>query len=89
MKLNNQNKHVLGMIDDITADDSSFESMVDEFALGRKPKYKGGRKYSAEKKSRTRAQRLAKKARQEQRAREHSAAKALNHQLLHNKINKL
>ena len=35
MKLNNQNKHVLGMIDDTTADDSSFESMVDEFALGR------------------------------------------------------
>ena len=89
MKLNNQNKHVLGMIDDINADDSSFERMADEFAVGRKPKYKGGRKYSAEKKSRTRAQRLAKKARQERIANEKSAATMLNHQLLHNQINKL
>lgn len=89
MKLNNQNKHVLGMIDDITADDSSFESLVDEFALGRKPKYKGGRKYSAEKKSRTRAQRLAKKARQERRANEKSVVDMLNHQLQYDKYNNI
>lgn len=89
MKLNNQIKHELGMIDDTQAEDSTFERMVDEFSLGRKPKYNGGRKYSLEKKARARNSRLAKRARQEQRAREHSAAKALNHQLLHNKINKL
>ena len=89
MKLNNQNKHVLGMIDDTTADDSSFESMVDEFALGRKPKYKGGRKYSTEKKSRARAQRLAKKARQERRANEKSAVDMLNHQLQYDKYNNI
>ena len=88
MKLNNQNKHVLGMIDDINADDSTFERMADEFAIGRKPKYNGGRKYSAEKKSRSRAQRLAKKARQERIANEKSAVTMLNHQLLHNQINK-
>jgi len=77
------------MIDDATAEDSTFESMLDEFALGRKPKYKGGRKYSAEKKSRTRAQRLAKKARQERRANEKSAVDMLNHQLQYNKYNNI
>jgi|DEB0MinimDraft_6_1074348.scaffolds.fasta_scaffold07336_5 3-hydroxyacyl-CoA dehydrogenase len=89
MKLNNQIKHELGMIDDNQAEESTFEKMVDEFSLGRKPKHNGGRKYSIEKKSKARNARLAKKARQEQRAREHSAAKALDHQLLHNKINKI
>jgi len=82
MKLNNRNKHVLGMIDDINADDDTFERMADEFAIGRKPKYNGGRKYSAEKKSRSRAQRLAKKARQERIANEARAQRALEHQLL-------
>lgn len=89
MKLNNQIKHELGMIDDNQAEDSTFERMVDEFSLGRKPKHNGGRKYSIQKKARARNARLAKKARQEQRAREHSHARALNHQLLHNQINKL
>ena len=88
MKLNNQKKHELGMIDDKSQNDSTFERMVDEFAVGRKPKYNGGRKYSAEKKSRSRAQRLAKKARQERIANEKSAVTMLNHQLLHNQINK-
>jgi len=88
MKLNNQNKHELGMIDDKSQDDSTFERMVDEFAVGRKPKYKGGRKYSEEKTSRTRAQRLAKKARQERRAIEKQAIDAMEYQMLFDKLNK-
>ena len=89
MKLNNQIKHELGMIDDNQAEDSTFERMVDEFSLGRKPKYNGGRKYSVEKKARARNSRLAKKARQEQRAKDYSAAHADSYQMLFNKINKI
>lgn len=89
MKLNNQLKHELGMIDDTTAEDSTFERMVDDFSLGRKAKYKGGRKYSIEKKARARNSRLAKRAREERRAQESSAIHMLNHQMHYNKYNNI
>lgn len=89
MKLNNQVKHELGMIDDATADESTFEKMLDDFSFGRKQKYKGGRKYSIEKKARARNSRLAKRAREERRAQENSAISMLNHQLHYNKYNNI
>lgn len=89
MKLNNQLKHELGMIDDLDADDSTFERMADEFSNGRKTKYSGGRKYSERHKSIYRARKLAVKAREERRAKENQAMKMLNHQLQYNKYNKI
>lgn len=89
MKLNNQSKHELGMIDDKSKDESTFERMADEFAVGRKTKYKGNRKYSTKNTSMHRARRLAKKARQERIAIDRQSIDALEHQLLFDKINKI
>ncbi len=49
MKLSNQTLHELGMIDDTTEDESTFERMVGSFDVERPKKYKNKRKYSAEK----------------------------------------
>ena len=40
MKLSQQTLHELGMIDDPTADESTFEKIADEYAVGRKRKSK-------------------------------------------------
>ena len=45
MRLSNKTLHELGMIDDPTADDSTFAKMAEEYAVGRKEKYKNTRKY--------------------------------------------
>lgn len=85
MKLSQQTLHELGMIDDPTADESTFEKIADEYAVGRKRKYKNTRKYSAEKSAQYRSRRLAKKAREEKIASESEAIRALYHQQSYNK----
>ena len=40
MKLSNQTLHELGMIDDTTQDESTFERLTDEFSVERQRKYK-------------------------------------------------
>tara|TARA_B100002019_G_C21196872_1_gene561889 strand:- start:521 stop:802 length:282 start_codon:yes stop_codon:yes gene_type:complete len=88
MKLNNQTLHELGMLDDNTEDETTFERLVDEYSVGRKPKYKQiKRRYRREKTAENRARRLAKRAREEQRANEKVAQDALEYQLMFDKIN--
>ncbi len=86
MKLSNQTLHELGMIDDTTEDESTFERMVGDFDVERPKKYKNKRKYSAEKTAQYRARRLAKKAREERLQREKEAMDALAFQQLYNKL---
>lgn len=88
MRLSNKTLHELGMIDDPTADDSTFAKMAEEYAVGRKEKYKNTRKYSADKSAQYRARRLAKKARQERIANEREAIDLLHHQLQYDSYNK-
>jgi len=88
MKLSNQTLHELGMIDDTTRDESTFERLADEFSVERQRKYKKSRKYSAEKSAQYRSRRLAKKAREERRADEKEAIEMLNHQLQYVNYNK-
>ena len=83
MKVSNQVLHELGMIDDTTQDESTFERMVGDFEVERPKKYKNKRKYSAEKSAQYRARRLAKKAREERRQMEKESIDALNHQMSH------
>tara|TARA_B100000029_G_C17603650_1_gene966639 strand:- start:1624 stop:1905 length:282 start_codon:yes stop_codon:yes gene_type:complete len=86
MKLSNQTLHELGMIDDTTEDESTFERMVGDFDVERPKKYKNKRKYSAEKTAQYRARRLAKKAREERLQREKEAMDALAFQQLYNRL---
>lgn len=88
MKLSNQTLHELGMVDDTTQDESTFERLADEFSVERQIKYKKSRKYSAEKSAQYRSRRLAKKAREERRADEKEAIDMLNHQLQYVHYNK-
>lgn len=81
MKLSNQTLHELGMVDDTTQDESTFERLADEFSVERQIKYKKSRKYSAEKSAQYRSRRLAKKAREERRQVEKESIDALNHQI--------
>lgn len=83
MKLSNKTLHELGMIDDTTQDEFTFESLANEYAVERKRKYKNSRKYSAERSAQYRARRLAKKAREERRQMEKESIDALNHQMSH------
>lgn len=85
MKVSNQVLHELGMIDDITEDDSTFGRMLDDFEVVRPKKHKKKRKYSEAKTQQYRARRLAKKAREERIAAESEAIKALYHQQSYNK----
>ncbi len=85
MKLSNKTLHELGMIDDSTQDEFTFESLADEYAVERKRKHKNTRKYSAEKSAQYRSRRLAKKAREEKIANESEAIRALYHQQSYNK----
>lgn len=85
MKVSNQVLHELGMIDDITEEDSTFGRMLDDFEVVRPKKHKNKRKYSEEKTQQYRARRLAKKAREERIAAESEAIKALYHQQSYNK----
>ena len=85
MKVSNQVLHELGMIDDITEEDSTFGRMLDDFEVVRPKKHKNKRKYSEEKTQQYRARRLAKKAREEKIAAESEAIKALYHQQSYNK----
>ncbi len=85
MKVSNQVLHELGMIDDITEDDSTFGRMLDDFEVVRPKKHKKKRKYSEEKTQQYRARRLAKKAREEKIAAESEAIRALYHQQSYNK----
>jgi len=87
MKVSNQVLHELGMIDDITEEDSTFGRMLDDFEVVRPKKHKNKRKYSEEKTQLYRARRLAKKAREEKIAAESEAIKALYHQQSYNKKN--
>ena len=87
MKVSNQVLHELGMIDDITEEDSTFGRMLDDFEVVRPKKHKNKRKYSEEKTQLYRARRLAKKAREERIAAESEAIKALYHQQSYNKKN--
>lgn len=87
MKVSNQVLHELGMIDDITEEDSTFGRMLDDFEVVRPKKHKNKRKYSEEKTQQYRARRLAKKAREEKIAAESEAIKALYHQQSYNKKN--
>ena len=61
MKVSNQVLHELGMIDDITEEDSTFGRMLDDFEVVRTKKHKNKRKYSEGKTQMYRARRLAKK----------------------------
>ena len=83
MKLSNKTLHELGMIDDSTQDEFTFESLANEYAVERKRKDKNSRKYSAERSAQYRARRLAKKAREERREMEKESIDALNHQMSH------
>lgn len=87
MKVSNQVLHELGMIDDITEEDSTFGRLLDDFEVVRPKKHKNKRKYSEEKTQMYRARRLAKKAREEKIAAESEAIKALYHQQSYNKKN--
>ena len=89
MKLSNRTLHELGMVDDTTQDESTFERLADEFSVGRQRKYKKSRKYSAEKSAQYRSRRLAKKAREERIANEKEAIDMLNHQLQYDKYNNI
>ena len=88
MKVSNQVLHELGMIDDITEEDSTFGRMLDDFEVVRPKKHKNKRKYSEDKTQQYRARRLAKKAREERRANEKQAIDMLNHQLQYVHYNK-
>ena len=83
MKLSNKTLHELGMIDDTTQDEFTFESLANEYAVERKRKYKNSRKYSAKRSALYRSRRLAKKAREERRQVEKDSIAALNHQMSH------
>ena len=83
MKLSNKTLHELGMIDDTTQDEFTFESLANEYAVERKRKYKNSRKYSAERSALYRSRRLDKKAREERRQVEKESIDALNHQMSH------
>lgn len=87
MKVSNQVLHELGMIDDITEEESTFGRLLDDFEVVRPKKHKNKRKYSEEKTQMYRARRLAKKAREEKIAAESEAIKALYHQQSYNKKN--
>ena len=88
MKLSNKTLHELGMIDDSTQDEFTFESLADEYVVERKRKHKKTRKYSAEKSAQYRSRRLAKKAREERIANEKEAIDMLNYQLQYVEHNK-
>ena len=88
MKVSNQVLHELGMIDDTTKEDETFERMLSDFEVVRPKKIKNKRKYSEDKTQQYRARRLAKKARQERIANEKEAIDLLHHQLQYVEYNK-